>query len=198
MKPRVLGISGSLRNGSHTRVLVEIALQWAERCGASTELIDLREYPLPIFEAHRQYHADATVQTVIGKIKAADCYIVGTPEYHGCMSGALKNLFDFVYTEISGKLFGVVAATGGSQGVSSLDNLRACLLYCHAWVLPYNVAASQRDFNEQGQLVNEQVLDRLARLGRDVAVYGPLLVNQFRSDLQLPADAPQSFAGWVQ
>ncbi|MGB9692072.1 MAG: NADPH-dependent FMN reductase [Candidatus Sumerlaeaceae bacterium] len=195
---KVLGICGSLRDHSHTRVLLEIALQHARRCGSEVELLDLREYPLPLFEAHRQYDCNATVQKVVAKIKEADCYLVGTPEYHGCMSGALKNFFDFVYTEISGKLFGVVAATGGSQGVSSLDNLRACLLYCHAWVLPYNVAASQRDFDDNGRLVNEQVLDRLARLGRDVAVYGPLLVNQFRADLELPPDAAQSFAGWVR
>ncbi|MCX7624726.1 MAG: NAD(P)H-dependent oxidoreductase [Candidatus Sumerlaeaceae bacterium] len=196
--PKVLGISGSLREGSHTRRMVELALQAAAECGSATELLDLREHPMPLFEAHRDYKDDTRIQAVVQKIREAECYIVGTPEYHGCMSGALKNLFDFVYTEISGKLFGIVAATGGSQGVSSLDNLRACLLYCHAWVLPYNVGASSRDFDDLGNIVNDQVVDRLRRVGRDVAVYGPLLWEQFRRDLVQPDGAPQGFAGWVQ
>lgn len=195
--PKVLGISGSLRHGSHTRRMVELALEAAEGCGVETELLDLREYTLPLFEAHHDYRHNQHVQTVVEKIRQAECYIVGTPEYHGCMSGALKNLFDFVYTEISGKLFGIVAATGGSQGVSSLDNLRACLLYCHAWVLPYNVGASSRDFDDEGNITNEQVIDRLKRVGRDVAVYGPLLWEQFHRDLSLPEGAPQGFAAWV-
>jgi FMN reductase len=175
-----------------------MALESAARCGAETELLDLRECRLPVFEAHRQYDSDAAVQYAVGKIREADCYIVGTPEYHGCMSGALKNLLDFVYTEICGKLFGVVAATGASQGVAALDNLRMCLLYSHAWVLPYNVAASQRDFDESGRVANEVVLDRVARLGRDVAVYGPLLWSQFQKDLLAPDDEPQGFAGWLR
>lgn len=194
---RILGICGSLRDKSHTRVLVQLALDSAARLGSEVELIDLRDYALPLFEAHQRYDDHAVVREVIARMREAEAYIVGTPEYHGCMSGALKNLFDFVYTEISGKLFGIVAATGGSQGVSSLDNLRACLLYCHAWVLPYNVAASGRDFDEEGRLVSESVRDRLERLGRDVAIYGPLLWNQFKHDLALPDDAPQGFAGWV-
>lgn len=187
-----------MREGSHTLALVELALRAAEQAGATVELLDLRVTPLPLFEAHRRYDEDASVQRVVETIRAADCYIVGTPEYHGCMSGALKNLFDFVYTEISGKLFGVMAATGGSQGVSSLDNLRACLLYCHAWVLPYNVAASQRDFDENGRLVNDHVRDRTQRLGRDVVVYGHLLYEQFRADLELPPEAPNGFAAWIR
>ncbi len=195
---RILGICGSLRDQSHTRVLVNLALESAASVGAEVELLDLRDYPLPLFEAHQRYDDHEVVQEVVKRIREAEAYIVGTPEYHGCMSGALKNLFDFVYTEISGKLFGIVAATGGSQGVSSLDNLRACLLYCHSWVLPYNVAASSRDFDEEGRLVSDAVRDRLARLGRDVAVFGPILWYQFKNDLALPDDAPQGFAGWVK
>jgi FMN reductase len=195
---KVLGICGSLRENSHTRAMVEIALEAAKRSGGETRFLDLREYPLPLFEAHRNYESDPAVRAVVQMIQEADCYVVGTPEYHGCMSGALKNLFDFVYTEISGKLFGILAATGGSQGVSALDNLRACLLYCHAWVLPYNVGASGRDFDDSGRLVSEQVRDRLERLGRDVVVYGKLLAEQFRKDLAEPQDAPQGFAGWVR
>ncbi len=43
---RVVGINGSLRDGSYTRLAVGLALQGAEEVGAQTQLIDLREYDL--------------------------------------------------------------------------------------------------------------------------------------------------------
>jgi NAD(P)H-dependent FMN reductase len=194
----VLGICGSLREHSHTRILVKEALAAAARCGARTAILDLRELPLPLFDPDVSYESHPHVVHLLQAVREADCYIVGTPEYHGCMSGGLKNLFDYVYTEISGKLFGICAATGGSQGVSSLDNLRACLLYCHAWVLPYNVGAYQKDFDEKGNIINDQVKDRLMRLGRDVAIYGPLLYEQFRRDLLAGQGEMRGFAEWTQ
>ena len=42
----VVGICGSLRRGSYTRMAVQIALQGAEEAGAETQLIDLKDYDL--------------------------------------------------------------------------------------------------------------------------------------------------------
>jgi FMN reductase len=194
---RILGVSGSLRDNSHTYELVRIVLESASISGAETSLLDLREHPLPMFEAHRDYATDRLVQAMLAKMEEADGFIVGSPEYHGCMSGATKNFFDFLYREIAGKLFGLVAAAGGSQGTSCFNSLRTAVLYCHGWTLPYFAAGSQRDFDADGKLVNDKVLDRLQRLGRDVAVYAPLLRHQFQRDLSLPPDAQPGFASWM-
>ncbi|GIX45600.1 MAG: hypothetical protein KatS3mg130_2008 [Candidatus Sumerlaea sp.] len=152
---------------------------------------------LPLFEAHKSYGDHPIVSKVVQKIRDAEGYIVGSPEYHASMSGALKNLFDFVYTELSGKLFGLVIATGGSQGVACADNLRACIHSCHGWTLPYIAAARLADFDEQGNLRNEQVRDRLERIGRDVAIYAPLLWQQFKADQALPPGPTRGFAEWA-
>ncbi|AXA36468.1 MAG: NADPH-dependent oxidoreductase [Candidatus Hydrogenedentota bacterium] len=194
---RILGISGSLREGSHAHVLVRLALDAARKAGAEVELLDLREWFLPLFEAHKSYGDHPIVSKVVQKIRDAEGYIVGSPEYHASMSGALKNLFDFVYTELSGKLFGLVIATGGSQGVACADNLRACIHSCHGWTLPYIAAARLADFDEQGNLRNEQVRDRLERIGRDVAIYAPLLWQQFKADQALPPGPTRGFAEWA-
>lgn len=194
----IVGVSGSMRGeGSHTIHLVRIALGAASECGARTELLDLSTANLPLYDAEANYDGNTAVERVRELIAAADGVVVGSPEYHGCMSGATKNFFDFLYREICGKVFGIVVATGGSQGQGCSTNIREAVLYCHGWCLPYNVSASGRDFDENNELANERVRDRLRRVGRDTALYAPLLHERFCRDL---ADGPgqlPGFAHWM-
>lgn len=197
MPAKILGVSGSLRTGANTLRLVELGLEAARECGAEVELLDLRQHQLPLYEAHEEYEENETVSRVIELVENADGLIVGSPEYHGCMTGATKNFFDFLYREIAGKLFGLVAATGGSNGTGCFDNMRAAIQYCHGWALPYNVAASGRDFDTDGNLTNVKVTDRLRRMGRDMAVYAPLLLGRFQQDLAEKSPARPGFAHWL-
>jgi azobenzene reductase len=197
MSAKILGINGSLRNQANSVKLVEAVLESARRAGAETRMLDLREYSLPLYEAHEGYDDNKVVAEVIELVTWADGCVIGSPEYHGCMSGATKNFLDFLYREIAGKLFGLVAATGGSQGNGCFDNLRAAIQFCHGWTLPYNTSATGKDFGSDGQLINERVMDRLNRMGRDLATYAPLLHLQFRSDIEAPVGAPQGFAKWM-
>jgi NAD(P)H-dependent FMN reductase len=197
MALKILGVSGSLRDGAYTLRLVNLAIEAAKTCGAEVELLDLREHPMPLYEAHEDYDSNEIVNRVIRIVDSADGFIVGSPEYHGCMSGATKNFFDFLYSEISGKLFGLISATGGSQGNGCFDNMRAAVQYCHGWSLPYNVSASGRDFDAEGNLTNTKVLDRLRRMGRDVTTYAPLLRQQFLNDLKQKSPNQPGFAQWM-
>jgi FMN reductase len=193
----IVGVCGSLSENSHTRVLVGHVLEAARANGATTRLVDLRSQPLPMFEPGRDYSRDRAVRDMMATVCAADGFIVGSPEYHGCMSGPAKNFFDHLYHEIAGKLFGLVCATGGSQGTSCFDNMRAAVLYCHGWTLPYQVSASGADFDPDHRLVSEKVRERLRRMGRDIVAYAPLLLGQLKRDLAQPADAPKGFAHWT-
>lgn len=196
---KILGVSSSLREGAHTRILVSIALEGAREAGAEVELLDLRETPLPLYD-HREdintYPQAENVHRIAQLVSEADGFIIGSPEYHGSMSGAAKNFFDFHYHEFAGKLMGFVAATGGSQGTSAITHMRASAQYCHAWTLPYHIGASGGDFDTQG-LKNSLVRDRLLRIGRDLSIYAPILRSQFQKDLHLPGKSPvNGFAEW--
>ena len=46
----VVAVAGSLRETSYTRVCLRHALRAAERAGATTELLDLREFDLPPYD----------------------------------------------------------------------------------------------------------------------------------------------------
>lgn len=195
MTIKVLGVCGSLRDGSNTLELVKLALQAAQDNGAETVLLDLRAYPLPLYSPDSDNDRHPVLAPVLEMVQAADGFVIGSPEYHGCMTGATKNFFDYLYREISGKVFGLVSATGGSQGSGCFDNMRAAIQYCHGWVLPYNVSATRRDFSD-GSLQNPKVMDRIERLGRDVAIYAPVLRAQFKADLAQGPEGRPGFAHW--
>ena len=197
MSVKILGVSGGLRDRSYTATLVKTVLDEARRLGAEVQLLDLREVPLPLYEAHQDYDSNPNVDRVIELARWADGFVVGSPEYHGCMSGAMKNYFDFLYREIAGKLFGLVAATGGSQGLGCFHNMRAAIQFCHGWALPYHTAVSGKSFDVDGNLVDERALDRLKRTARDLVVYAPLLYNRFKEDLAQPEGEPHGFAHWM-
>lgn len=190
----VLGISGSTHPKSKTCQLVMHALEAAKGTGATTEFLCLGEVDLPMMVVGKK-DLPPQVAALRQKVAAADAYIIGTPEYHGAMSGALKNFFDYHYLEFGGKLFGVVVATGGSHGTAAAANVLVAIQYCHGWALPYQSAAASRDFDESGKLANEKVLDRLVRTGRDIVTYGQPLRAQFQADLQKGEDAV-GFAAW--
>ena len=121
-----VGICGSLRKGSYARMAVRIALEGAEEMGARTRLIDLADFKL-IFcdgeEDESQYPED--VFRLRREVGAARGIVLGTPEYHGSYSGALKNALDLMgFDEVEGKMMGLVGVSDGRMG--AFEALTAC------------------------------------------------------------------------
>jgi FMN reductase len=91
----VVGLCGSIRRGSYTRMAVQTALRGAHEVGAQTRLIDLREYHLLFCDGKEDESAyPEDVFTLRREISHAQGIILGTPEYHGGFSGVLKNALD--------------------------------------------------------------------------------------------------------
>jgi FMN reductase len=171
---RVTAICGSLRPGSYTRLALEIALQGARELGADTRLIDLRDYALAFTDGRRDssgYPPD--VARLKEEIRQAQGLILGTPEYHGGYSGVLKNALDLMgFAEFEGKMTGLLAVSGGAMGAThALNGLRAVGRSLHAWVVPHEVSIPQawRQFDQDGNLKDAALADRVKELGRQVA-----------------------------
>ncbi|MCA9097099.1 MAG: NAD(P)H-dependent oxidoreductase, partial [Planctomycetaceae bacterium] len=94
---RVLAFSGSLRKDSFNQKLVRIASEAAKQAGAEVTLINLSDYPLPVFDQDLEA---AGVPENVRKLKelflSHDGLLIASPEYNSSVTAALKNAIDWV------------------------------------------------------------------------------------------------------
>lgn len=200
----ILGVCGSTHQDSHSLMLLQEILKPLQSENIQVDILNLVVTPLPLFRVDKQYDPKEAdfIQQVRQLSGQADAFILVSPEYHGSMTGWMKNFLDFHYREFAGKLFAIAVTTGGSQGISCLTHMRASVQYCHGWTLPYQAAASEQDFDASGALNNPKIQDRLQKMGRDLLVYGRLVKTQFDSDRNVTIKEDQNsnlgFAGWYR
>jgi NAD(P)H-dependent FMN reductase len=171
---KVMGLAGSMRAGNVTHKALLVALRGAASAGAATELLDLSELQLPFCDERKD---DASYPAGVHRLRAAvgsaHGVILGTPEYHGSLSGALKNALDLLgFKEFEGKIVGLVAIAGGSQGATgSLSHMRTICRQLHAWVAPQQVSISRAKdaFTPEGHLADAEHEQRLLEVGAEVA-----------------------------
>ncbi len=193
MAIKVLGVSGSMREGSTSRRALSIVLEAARADDgeAETHLLDLRELDLPMYRPQPTIKNESVAEA--GKaVQWADAFVFATPDYHGSMSGAMKNFLDYHWTEFAGKVFGYLCASH-EKGLTAMDQMRTVVRQCYGWSLPYGVAVhGDEDFDASANLTNEAAGRRLRMLGRDIRVYGTVLREQFARDVA--SDALDTFA----
>jgi NAD(P)H-dependent FMN reductase len=175
---RIVGLAGSLRDTSSTRMAVRCALLGAEERGAHAQLLDLAAYDLPFLGREKERTASVAVKRFLTDLQAADGIILGSPEIHGGLSGVLKNALDLTGRELfEGKMLGLIGVAGGRMGASeTLSQLRAIGRSLHAWVVPTEVSVGTADeaFDPRGEPVDPDVADRLKSVGREVAHFARL------------------------
>ncbi|MFQ6673808.1 MAG: NADPH-dependent FMN reductase [Fidelibacterota bacterium] len=179
----VAGICGSLRDGSYTRMTINTALAGAREVGALTRLIDLRDYDLIFCDGKKDESIyPKGVFDLRRDVKRAQGVILGTPEYHGGVSGVLKNALDLMgFDEFESKIIGLVGVSGGAMGaVSALNSLRTVGRVLHAWVIPEQVSVSQawKAFDSEGNLKDRELEGRVLELGRQVARFAFLHTSE--------------------
>lgn len=174
----VVGLAGSLRAESATRMAVRYALAGAEEEEAKVELMDLAAYDLPFLGREKEEPGARAAERFRADLRAADGIILGSPEIHGSFSGVLKNAIDLTGSdEFEGKMLGLVGVAGGQMGaVETLSQLRTVSRSLHAWVVPTqaSIGDSSTAFNQHGEPVRPEVGNRLKSVGRQVAHFAHL------------------------
>ena len=184
MKPpplHVLAVAGSLHQSSITRTVVNAAAGLLREHGCVVDVLDLHTEPLALYNPDTAHDA-AGFPKLQQRVHQADVLLLGTPDYHGSVSSALKNFLDHFWKEFAGKLFATVVASH-EKGLTVHDQLRTIARQCYAWSLPYGVSFVEKEDVHEGQIVSESLRQRLDMLARDVRVYGELLAHQRRADL---------------
>jgi chromate reductase len=171
MTLRILGISGSLRRGSHNTNLLRAAAEVLPP-GVELEVYDgLRDLPPydPDFDVEP---ADPAVETLREAIASADGVLIATPEYNGSIPGHLKNALDwasrpFPDNALRGKPVAVIGASTGLFGaVWAQAETRKVLGIIGADVLEHELPVGQADsaFEEDGGLVESEQREVLSEL----------------------------------
>src|ERR671922_1929404 len=177
----VLGVAGSTRQGSYSTKALKIVLEHAKKHDAEVRLLELNRIVLPLYDPSAP--ASKEVEHAAEAIAWADAFILASPDYHGSISGALKNFLDHFYEEFAGKVFGYIVASH-EKGLTVMDQMRTAVRQCYGWSMPYGVSINgKQDFNDKGEIVNDILDRRLHMLARDLAIYGGLIRRQFQLDL---------------
>ena len=178
---QVLAVAGSLHRTSVTRAVVLHVAKRLKAEGCIVDVLDFETEPLPLYNPDTAYHAPGFDALQI-RVERADVYVLGTPDYHGSISGAMKNLLDHFWGEFAGKLFATIVASH-EKGLTVTDQFRTVARQCYAWTLPYGVSFAEKEDVKRGQVVSGALKRRLNLFVRDVRVYGTLLARQRRTDL---------------
>jgi NAD(P)H-dependent FMN reductase len=180
---KVLGVSGSMREGSHSARAIGVVLEAARAQGAETRLLDLRAVDLPMYRPRGGVIETEGVRLVNEYVNWADAFVLASPDYHGSMSGAMKNFLDYYWTEFAGKAFGYLCASH-EKGLTVMDQMRTAVRQCYGWSLPYGVSFNGEQDFDANSIKNEVVARRLRMLARDLVTYGSLIREQFLRDLE--------------
>ncbi len=194
MRPNIVVICGSSRSEPNLLDVTRTIERIIETLDANVRHLSLHELSLPVMVMGDEAQASLpSVKTVRECAAWADGFVLGTPEYHGNMSGALKNWFDFLWEELAGKVVGIVATTGAGTGDMSVTAVRNCVTWCHGIALPYSAAATEAQFTA-GKLDDDGVRERLERIGHDVVRYTGALRRAYQAAQRLSGTAA-GFAG---
>lgn len=180
-KLKVLAVVGSTHASSVTRVVLTHVAEELRQQGCAVDVLDLSQEPLALFNVETTY-SQSGFAALKARVAAADVIVLGTPDYHGSISGALKNFLDHFWKEFAGKLFATVVASH-EKGLTVTDQLRTVARQCNAWALPYGVAFAEKQDVVEGRIATEAFRARLEMFLRDTRVYGALLAQQRRADL---------------
>ena len=172
----VAALCGSLRDGSYTRIALKRALSAAEQAGGTAELLDLRAYELPIFDADRDRADAGDADTLAARVRAADTILLGSPMYHGSFASPLKTALDYCgFDEFEDKTVGLLAVSGGAFPVTALEHMRSVCRALNAWVIPHEAAIPNASAAiDDGAFVDPKLEERVATLGRQAVQYATI------------------------
>jgi chromate reductase len=182
-KPKILAFAGSARASSYNKKVARMAAAGARRAGAEVSEVDLRDFPMPIYDGDLE--AGEGIPSNALKFRqlmmAHQGLLIASPEYNSSVAPLLKNTIDWISRPVGGedglapfrnKVAGLLAASpGGFGGLRGLAHLRAILGNIGVIVLPNQVAVpkAHEAFQPDGTLANPHQQAAIESLGAEVA-----------------------------
>src|ERR1700691_1010684 len=175
--PYIVAVGGTLRANSTTERAMRHVLSAAQRAGAATKLISGTALQLPMYEPGNPERSDGAPERV-AELALADGIILGSPGYHGSISGLVKNALDYaedlrtdVRPYFSGRAVGCIATAGGWPGaVNTLGALRDIVHALRGWPTPLGAAinSAEQVFDDEGACQVPRIAQMLDMIAAEV------------------------------
>jgi chromate reductase len=164
--PNILAFAGATRTHSWNKKLVRLAVRASEEAGAEVTLIDLRDFPMPLFDGDLEQTEGLPpkARELKALMVARQGFLLSCPEYNSSISAVLKNTIDWISrpqpneapaVAFKGKVAALLAASPGNLGgVRGLLTVRQVLTTLGVLVLPtqFALAHAAAAFHEDGTL----------------------------------------------
>lgn len=185
-RPKILAFAGSLRKDSFNKKLVKIAVKGAEEAGAEVTYIDLKDYPLPVYDQEIEDSQGLPENALKLKklMQSHDGFLISCPEYNSSLSGVFKNVIDWtsrnatpdeVYLScfIDKGVALMSASPGQLGGLRGLVHARSLFSNIFSWVLPKQKCIPNADkaFDSEGNLKEEKNQKEVISLGKSLVEF---------------------------
>jgi chromate reductase len=183
MMPRILAFAGSTRKDSFNKKLVSLAAHGARQAGAEVTLIDLKNFPLPLFDQDLETEQGMPENGL--KLKKLfiehEGLVIASPEYNSSITAVLKNAIDWVsrpaagepsLVAFRGKVASLMSASPGALGgLRGLVHVRSILGNIGVIVLPDQIAVpkAQEAWNADGSMKDPKLQSSIEGLGKALA-----------------------------
>jgi NAD(P)H-dependent FMN reductase len=180
--PRILAFAGSLRTDSFNKKLIRIGVEGARAAGADVTLIDLRDFPMPLYDGDLEAAGFPENALKLKKVFLEhQGLLISSPEYNRSLPGVLKNTIDWVSRSTPGekplaayadKVAGLLSASPGPVGgMRSLMHLREILTHIKVLVIPDQVSVSKANeaFNPDDSLKDAKQAASAHAVGKKLA-----------------------------
>lgn len=174
VRPFIVALGGTLREHSSTERAIGLIARRCRELGAEVLVLSGTDLDLPSYAPDNLVRTEAATR-LIEALRRADAIILGSPGYHGGVSGLVKNAVDYVEDlrgdarcYLEGRAVACVATGAGWQGaITTLSALRAIVHALRGWPTPLGVAinTSEPTFTAEGTCVSQdlsQILDAVA------------------------------------
>lgn len=151
-QPFIVGLGGTLRANSSTERAVRSCLEAVERQGGRTRMFAGPDLDLPMYAPHQLERTPGALE-LVAALRDADAVVVGSPGYHGAISGLVKNALDYIEdlredprVYLDNTPWGCISCAYGWQAaVGTLTQLRSIGHALRAWPTPLGVAINSAD-----------------------------------------------------
>jgi FMN reductase len=176
----VVGIGGTLRPGSSTEQAVRAVLRHAAAAGATVSMYSGPSLNFPMYVHGKSDLSDGIVE-FIDALRNADAIVLGSPAYHGGISGLIKNALDYTEematddaTYFDGRAVGCVASGAGWQGANGTVNaLRNVVHSLRGWPTPLGIALNSREplFDSEGEALKPEIDNQFFIMARQLVEF---------------------------